>query len=74
MIYLHNKNKPDELSFLIAAKLTSSQRGYIINVIDYIYSKMPPDDEQLIYSKHVEDDYYSKLRKKVHMVGSYYAN
>ena len=39
-----------------------------------MYSKLPADDEQLIYSKHVEDIYWNKLRKKVHLVGSYYAN
>ena len=39
-----------------------------------MYSKLPPDDEQLIYSKYVEDNYWNRLRKKVHLVGSYYAN
>ena len=39
-----------------------------------MYNKMCPDDEQLIYSKHVEDIYWHKLRKKVHLVGSYYAD
>jgi calcineurin-like phosphoesterase family protein len=29
-----------------------------------IYSKIPTDDKQLLYSKHVEDDYWNKLRKK----------
>jgi hypothetical protein len=29
-----------------------------------IYSKLPPDDEQLIYSKHVEDDYWNALRQQ----------
>jgi hypothetical protein len=29
-----------------------------------MYSKVPPDDEQLINSKHVEDDYWNKLRGK----------
>ena len=33
-----------------------------INSIYFTYSKLPPDDEQLIYSKHVEDDYRNKLR------------
>ena len=28
----------------------------------------------LIYSKHVEDIYWSKFKKKVHLVDSYYAN
>jgi hypothetical protein len=28
----------------------------------------------LIYSKHIEDIYWNKFRKKVHLVGSYYAN
>ena len=29
----------------------------MINTIDCIYSKLPPDDEELIYSKHVGDIY-----------------
>ena len=33
-----------------------------INSIYFTYSELPPDDEQLIYSKHVEDDYRNKLR------------
>ena len=45
-----------------------------INAIDCMYSKLPPEDEKLIYSKHVEDIYWNKLRKKVHLVGSYHAN
>ena len=28
-----------------------------LNTICCIYSELPPDDEWLIYSKHVEDDY-----------------
>ena len=39
-----------------------------------LYSKLPPDDEYLIYSKHVENIYWNKLRQKVHPVGSYCAN
>ena len=39
-----------------------------------MYSKLPPEDEYLIYSKHAEDIFWSKLRKKVHLVGSYHAN
>ena len=39
-----------------------------------MYSKLPTDDELLIYSKHVEDIYWNKFKKKVHLVGSYYAN
>ena len=46
----------------------------MINNIDCIYSKLPPYDDELIYLKHVEDNYWNKLRKKVHLVGSYYAN
>jgi hypothetical protein len=42
----------------------------LINSIDCMYNKLPADDEQLIYSKHVEDIYWNKLRKKVHLVGS----
>ena len=29
----------------------------MINTTDCLYSKVPPDDELLIYSKHVEDNY-----------------
>jgi hypothetical protein len=42
----------------------------MINAIDCMYSKLPAEDEQLIYSKHVEDIYWNKLRNKVHLVGS----
>jgi hypothetical protein len=35
--------------------LAASQRGCMINATDCRYSKPPPEDEQLIYSKHVED-------------------
>ena len=45
-----------------------------MDAIDCMYSKLPAEDEQLIYSKHVEDIYWNKLRKKVYLVGSYYAN
>ena len=38
------------------------------------YSKLPAEDEQLIYSKHVRDIIGINLKKKVHLVGSYYAN
>jgi hypothetical protein len=39
------------------------------------YSKLPPDDEQLIFSKRVVYGYWNKWREKeVHLVGSYYAN
>ena len=39
-----------------------------------MYSKLPPEDEWLIYSKHVDDIYWNKFKKKVHLVGSYYTN
>jgi hypothetical protein len=35
----------------------TNQRRCMINAICCVYSKLPPDDEQLICSKHVEDDY-----------------
>ena len=38
----------------------------------HIYSKIPPNDES-IYSKHVEDDYWNKERR-VLLLGPYYAN
>ena len=39
-----------------------------------MYSKLSPEDEWLIYSKHVEDINWNKFKKKVHLVGSYYAD
>ena len=42
-----------------------------MDAIDCMYSKLPAEDEQLIYSKHVEDDYLNKLRNEEHLVGSY---
>jgi hypothetical protein len=36
----------------------------MINTICCIHSKLPPGNEQLIYSKHVEDDNSNKLREK----------
>ena len=54
--------------------LAASQRGYMINAIDCMYSKLSPEDEYLIYSKHVEDIYWNKLRNEVHLVGSYYGS
>ena len=44
-----------------------------IKAVDCMYSKLPPEDEQLIYSKHVEDFIGMNLKRKVHLVGSYYA-
>ena len=52
----------------------ASQRGNTINATDCMYSKLPPEDGQLIYSKHVEDIYWNKFKKEAHLVGSYYAN
>ena len=54
--------------------LAASQRGCMINTTDYMYSKLPPEDEYLIYSKHVEDIYLNKFKNEVHLIGSYYAN
>ena len=45
----------------------------MLNTICCIHSKIPPDDEQLIYSKYVEDDYWTKLSEKVPRDGPYYA-
>ena len=39
-----------------------------------MYSKLPPEDEKLINLKHAEDIYWNTFKKKVHLVGSYYAN
>ena len=41
----------------------------MLNAIDCMYSELGPEDELLIYSKHVEDIYWNKLRNKVHLVG-----
>ena len=38
-----------------------------------MYNKLPPEDKYLIYSKHVEDIYWTKFKNKVHLVGSYYS-
>ena len=54
--------------------LAASQRGCMINAIDCMYSKLPTDDEYLLYTKYVEDIYWNKFRKEVHLVGSQYAN
>jgi hypothetical protein len=35
--------------------LAAGGQRCMVNTIYYIYSKLPPDDERLIYSKHVED-------------------
>ena len=37
--------------------LAASQRRCMVNTISCMYSKTLPDGEQLVYSKHVEDDY-----------------
>ena len=34
--------------------LAASQRGCMINDIDFMYRKLPPEYEYLIYSEHVE--------------------
>ena len=39
-----------------------------------MYSKLPNEDGWFIYSKHVGVIYWNKFKKKVHLVGSYYAN
>ena len=51
--------------------LAASQRGCMINGTDCMYSKLPSEDEQLIYPKHVEDIYWNKVKKKVPFFGSY---
>ena len=43
---------------------------YWLCIVIYFSTK----DESLNYSKHIEDIYWNKLRKKVHLVGSQYAN
>ena len=44
--------------------LAASQRGCTINAIDCMYSKLPPEDEYFIYSKHVEDIIGINLKRK----------
>ena len=52
--------------------LAASQRGCTINVINCMYSELPTDDEQLIYSKLVWRIFIGiNLKKKVRLAGSY---
>ena len=44
--------------------LAASYRGCMINTTDCMYNELPPEDE------HVEDVYWNKFRKKVHLAGS----
>ena len=44
--------------------LAANQRGCMINAIDCIYFKLPTEDEQFIYSKHVEDIIRTNLKIK----------
>ena len=44
--------------------LADSQRGCTIYTIVCMYSKLPPEDEQLIYSKHVDDIIGINLKRK----------
>jgi hypothetical protein len=53
LIYINNLCQIDYLWTLIM--LVASQCRCMINTICCIYSKIPPDDEQLIYSKHVQE-------------------
>ena len=69
VLYLCSNDQPTMICTLIV--LAASQHGCMINAIDCMYSKLPAVDEQLIYSKHVEDIDWNKLRKKVYLVGSY---
>ena len=48
--------------------LAASQRGCMINDIDCMYSKLPPEDEQFIYSKRVEDIRINLKRKCILLV------
>jgi hypothetical protein len=50
--------------------LAASQCGYMINAIDFMYRKLPAEDEYLIYLGHVEHIYWNKVKKKMHL-GSY---
>ena len=42
----------------------------MINAIGCMYIELPLEDEWFVYSKHAEDIYRNKFRKKVHLVGS----
>jgi len=44
--------------------LAASQHRCMISNISFIYVKLFPDDGQLNYSKHVDDDYWNKLRER----------
>ena len=49
---------------MIHSVLAASHCRCMINTTCCIYSKLSPHDGQLVYSKHVEDDYWDKLREK----------
>ena len=63
VINLRNKDQRDALSSTLIV-LAASQRGCMINATDCMYSKLPAEDEQLIYSKHVEDITEINLKRK----------
>ena len=42
----------------------ASQSGCTINTTDCMYSNLPPEDEQFIYSKHVVDFIGINLKRK----------
>ena len=44
--------------------LAASQHRCVISNMCFIYGKLLRDDGQLIYSKHVHDDYWNKLRDR----------
>jgi hypothetical protein len=69
-MYLCDKNQPEAIYFSIYFNnyplhvscsnfivLAASQRGCMINAIYCMYSELPSEDEQLVYSKRVEDIY-----------------
>ena len=45
-------------------KIPASRRGCTINAVDCMYSKLPPGDEWLIYSKHLEDIIGINVKRK----------
>ena len=65
--FLRNKNERDALYFQIDSTLillAASQSECTMNTTDCIYSKPPPEDQQSVYSKHVEDIIGINLKRK----------
>ena len=74
VIYLPNNNQPDAISLYILQFHLNSLSSYSSLMYDtyqylHIQEQVPPEDEQLVCSKYVEDIFRVKYVKKVHLVG-----